>query len=92
MKDQIIVTIPSVVSAEGNGYNKLYAGGEFYEFHSWPYSELPPVVTQVRVSEYTYAAEATAEDGTKQIVFKKKEVQDVTQDRTPPQIDEPDNG
>jgi len=77
MTEQIFVTIPSVVSTEGNGYNQLYVGGEFYEFHSWPYSELPPIVTEVRVAEYEFAAEVTAMNGDKQTFFRKREVKHV---------------
>jgi hypothetical protein len=77
MSETIMVPLPSAVSAEGEHYNKIYMGGEFYEFHSWPYSELPPVPTEVRVSEYEFAGEATTEEGVRQVLFsKRKEVKD----------------
>lgn len=76
MKDQITVTLPSAQSAEGYGYNKIYKGGEFYEFHSWPYNELPPSPTEVPVADYEFAGEAEGEDGSKLIIFKRKEAKD----------------
>lgn len=52
--DWLFVPVPTAISSEGNGYNKIYTGDGEYEFHSLPYSELPPVKTGIKVSEATF--------------------------------------
>lgn len=52
----IAVHVPLDVSAEGNGYNTIYTGNGEYEFHSLPYSELPPIKTGLNVSERSILA------------------------------------
>lgn len=48
------VEVPDDVSAEGYTYNRIYTGDGEYEFHSWPYNELPPVKTGLKKDEYFY--------------------------------------
>jgi hypothetical protein len=50
------IEVPQDVSCEGYTYNRIFIGDGEYEFHSWPYNELPPVKTDVKTSEYKFVA------------------------------------
>lgn len=50
----IAVQVPDILSFEGNDYNTIFTGNGEYEFHSLPYSELPPVKTGLLVKDYIF--------------------------------------
>lgn len=55
LRDNIFaIEVPNNVSVEGYTYNRIYTGGGEYEFHSWPYNELPPIKTGIKKDEYSY--------------------------------------
>lgn len=62
LPDTWAVPVPDEFSYQGIGYNHVYQGGEKYELHSLPQSELPPIPTELLVSKYEMRG--PVEDGT----------------------------
>lgn len=69
LPDVWAVPVPEEFSYEGIGYNHVYKGGEMYELHSLPQSELSPVPTGLATDKYEIVGPVQDGMGARYIVF-----------------------